>query len=86
MIRAAILALALMPAAAGCAERGDRRPKFWCEFEGADVRAPVEGRLSGGKIVWIDKLGAEHPITGQPDEWRWSCVPADGREYPVDTT
>ena len=55
---------------------------------GDDVPVEVVGqaRAGGPALVQPDvvTLGAEHPITGTPDEWRWSCVPADGREYPTD--
>lgn len=74
------LALATIPAAAGCAPKP--LPSFRCTRE--DMPGPVKAHLRDGKISWIGVNGEDHPITGQHDEWRWSCLPDDGRTYPVD--
>jgi len=76
------LALALMitPAAAACIPKP--LPSFECTRD--DMPAPVKATLREGKINWIGTHGEEHPITGAADEWRWSCLPDDGRTYPVD--
>lgn len=81
MIRVAIaIALALIPAAAGCAPKP--LPSFRCTRD--DVPGSVKAHLREGKISWIAANGVEHPITGERDEWRWSCLPDDGRTYPID--
>jgi hypothetical protein len=80
------LALALMitPAAAACTPKAPPLPALACTRD--DIPAPVRATLREGKISWIGVHGEEHPITGAADEWRWSCLPADGRTYPVDPT
>lgn len=57
------------------------RPRLWCE-RGAEPRVP--GTIKAGRIGWIDQIGEFHPISGQPDEAQWSCLPADNHHYPVD--
>lgn len=83
MIRLSLaLVLACIPAAAGCAPKDKPLPSFRCTRD--DMPGPVKAHLRDGKISWIGPNGEDRPITGQPDEWRWSCLPDDGRTYPVD--
>lgn len=80
MIRAILIATLLCQTAA-CA-RPHIDPRFKCLKSGMQDFGGLEGRLRDGKMVWIDADHVEHQITDTPDEWQWTCRPADRRQYP----